>query len=75
MYIQFNTKHARMYIQFRNFASSKYIKRMNTIKEQGFFAEAFRRAFDPIFAAEESANDIINDAEVDHCQSMEGMLC
>ena len=48
---------------------------MNTIKEQGFFAEAFRRAFDPIFAAEERANDIINDAEVEHHLTMEGMLC
>lgn len=48
---------------------------MNTINEQSFFQEAFRLAFDPIFAAEESANDIINDAEVDHYQSMEGMLC
>lgn len=48
---------------------------METIKETSFFAEAFRRAFDPIFAAEERANDIINDAEVEHSQSMEDMLC
>lgn len=74
MYIQFNTKHARMYIQLCTFAVSKYIKRMNTIKEQSFFQEAFRLAFDPIFAAEERANDIINDAEVEHYQAMEGML-
>lgn len=47
---------------------------MNTIKEQSFFHEAFRLAFDPIFAAEERANDIINDAEVEHYQSMEAML-
>lgn len=48
---------------------------MNTIKEQSFFNEAFRLAFDPIFAAEERANDIINDAEVEHHLTMEGMLC
>ncbi len=47
---------------------------MNTIKEQSFFQEAFRRAFDPIFAAEERVNDIINDAEVEHYQAMEAML-
>lgn len=47
---------------------------METIKEQSFFQEAFRLAFDPVFAAEERANDIINDAEVDHYQSMEDML-
>lgn len=47
---------------------------METIKEQSFFAEAFRLAFDPIFAAEERANDIMNDAEVEHYQSMEDML-
>ena len=47
---------------------------MNTIKEQSFFAEAFRRAFDPIFAAEERADDIINDVEVEHYQTMEAML-
>lgn len=63
-----------MYIQLCTFASSKYIKRMNTIKEQSFFQEAFRLAFDPIFAAEERANDIINDAELEHYQSMEDML-
>lgn len=47
---------------------------METIKETSFFQEAFRLAFDPVFAAEERANDIINDAEVDHYQSMEAML-
>ena len=47
---------------------------METIKEQSFFAEAFRLAFDPIFAAVERANDIINDAEVEHYQSMEDLL-
>lgn len=47
---------------------------MNTIKEQSFFQEAFRLAFDPIFAAEERANDIINDAEVEHYQAMEDLL-
>ena len=47
---------------------------MNTINEQSFFAEAFRLAFDPIFAAEEIANDIMNDAEVEHYQTMEAML-
>lgn len=47
---------------------------MNTIKEQSFFAEAFRLAFDPVFAAEERATDIMNDAELDHYQSMEDML-
>lgn len=48
---------------------------MNTIKEQSFFQEAFRLAFDPIFAAEERANDIIIDAEVEHYQSMEDIIC
>lgn len=47
---------------------------METIKEQSFFAEAFRLAFDPVFAAEERANDIMNDADVEHYQSMEAML-
>lgn len=74
MYIQFNTKHDRLYIQFRTFAPNQLIFNMETIKEQSFFAEAFRRAFDPIFAAEERANDIINDAELEHYQSTEGML-
>lgn len=46
---------------------------MNTINEQRFFEEAFRLAFDPIFAAEERANDIMNDAEVEHYQAMEDM--
>ena len=47
---------------------------METIKEKSFFAEAFRLAFDPIFAAEERANDIMNDADVEHYQTMEAML-
>lgn len=75
MYIHFNTKHAKMYIQLRTFAVTNNIKYMITIKEKSFFQEAFRLAFDPIFAAEERANDIINDAEVEHNQSMEDMLC
>lgn len=47
---------------------------METIQETSFFAEAFRLAFDPVFAAEESANDIMNDADVEHYQVMEAML-
>lgn len=36
------------------------------INETGFFHEAFRLAFDPLFAAEERANDILTDANVDN---------
>lgn len=45
---------------------------MENIKEQSFFAEAFRLAFDPIFAAEERAESIIQDAEVEQEQTWEG---